>query len=57
MSITEQQLLFDTNGQPYKCNQLRNAVIRYKKENKVESINDEELENLYNDFIYKKLFI
>ena len=29
------------------CTQLRNAIIRYKKENKVDSINNVELQNLY----------
>lgn len=46
--------LFDTQNE---CNQMRNAIIRYKKDNKVESINDNELANLYNDFVYKKSFI
>ncbi len=36
--------LFNTQNE---CNQMRNAVIRYKKENKVDSINNEELLNLY----------
>ena len=46
--------LFDIQ---HECNQMRNAIIRYKKDNKVESINDNELANLYNDFVYKKSFI
>jgi len=46
--------LFDTQ---HECNQMRNAIINYKKKNKVESINDNELANLYNDFVCKKSFI
>jgi hypothetical protein len=30
------------------CTQMRNAVIRYKKEHKVDIINNEQLENVYN---------
>ena len=45
--------LFNTQNE---CNQMRNAVIRYKKENKVEHIYNEELQNLY-DIIVLYWFI
>ena len=40
--------LFNTQDE---CRQMRNAVIRYKKENKVDMINNEQLENVYDTII------
>jgi hypothetical protein len=41
--------LFNTQNE---CNQMRNHVICYKKNNKVETISDEELKKLYNNIIF-----